>query len=132
MDKANERRRFWRAAFSAPVTLISDSDSATVHTMLDDISLKGALLELPPEWRGKVGEPCRLSLRLGGAAETNIVMCGRITHIEGARAGFSCDSIDLDSVTHLRRLVELNAGDPQLLERELSALVAGSEGRPPV
>lgn len=130
MDKANERRRFWRAAFSAPVTLVSDS--VTVNAMLDDISLKGALLELPPDWRGKVGEPCRLSLRLGGAAEMTIVMWGRITHIEGLRAGFGCDSTDVDSVTHLRRLVELNAGDPELLERELSALVAGSEGHPPV
>jgi hypothetical protein len=36
-----------------------------------------------------------------------------------------CESIDLDSITHLRRLVELNAGDPALLERELTALVAG-------
>ena len=29
-----------------------------------------------------------------------------------------------DSVTHLRRLVELNLGNPDLLERELSALIA--------
>jgi hypothetical protein len=28
-------------------------------------------------------------------------------------------------MTHLRRLVELNLGDPALLERELSALIAG-------
>jgi len=33
-----------------------------------------------------------------------------------------CLSIDLDSITHLRRLLELNLGDPQLVERELLQL----------
>jgi hypothetical protein len=28
-------------------------------------------------------------------------------------------SIDVDSATHLRRLLELNLGDPSLVEREL-------------
>lgn len=122
MCPANERRKFWRAAFNAPVTLVSDA--ATVHAMLDDISLKGALLEMPAGWQGTIGEQCRLTLRLGGGADATIAMWGRITHVEGNKAGLSCESIDLDSITHLRRLVELNAGDPALLERELSALIS--------
>ena len=36
--------------------------------------------------------------------------------------GFVCRHIDLDSISHLRRLVELNLGDESLLERELAAL----------
>jgi hypothetical protein len=36
--------------------------------------------------------------------------------------GFVCQYIDLDSISHLRRLVELNLGDGSLLERELAAL----------
>ena len=32
------------------------------------------------------------------------------------------DHIDLESISHLRRLVELNLGDSSLLERELAAL----------
>ena len=126
MDQANERRRFWRAAFSAPVTVLGDAASveASVEAMLDDISLKGALLEMPPEWQGKVGDNCRLTLRLGSEPETAIVMWARVSHVDGRRVGLQCDSIDLDSITHLRRLVELNAGDASLLERELSALLA--------
>lgn len=123
MPKANERRHFWRATFNAPVKLVGDAFS--IDAMLDDISLKGALLETPPEWQGKVGERCHLKLRLGGDADMKIAMWGRITHIDGRRVGLLCESIDLDSITHLRRLVELNAGDPLLLERELSALVRG-------
>jgi hypothetical protein len=40
------------------------------------------------------------------------------------RPALLCHSIDIDSVTHLRRLVELNLGNADLLQRELSALVS--------
>ncbi|MGE5468500.1 MAG: PilZ domain-containing protein [Ignavibacteria bacterium] len=121
MNQPNERRKFWRAAFSAPVKLVSDT--AAIDATLDDISLKGALLEVPPGWQGKPGERCRLHLRLGGERNEEIAMWGRITHVEGVKIGLACENIDLDSITHLRRLVELNSGDPELLERELSALL---------
>lgn len=42
-----------------------------------------------------------------------------------------CRSIDLDSVTHLRRLIELQLGAPSLLERDLAELTA-SVSLPPV
>ena len=120
---ANERRRFWRAAFSAPVNLTGDSFG--IDAILDDISLRGALLDAPPHWHGRVGDRCRLTLLLGGEPVATIAMEGRIAHIEGRRVGLICDSIDLDSITHLRRLVELNAGDPLLLDRELDVLLRG-------
>jgi len=121
MSQAQERRKFWRAAFSAPVKLVTDE--AAFDAILDDISLKGALLEMPAGWAGKTGDRCKLHLRLGGERDEEIAMWGRVTHIAGQKVGLACESIDLDSITHLRRLVELNAGDPGLLERELSALV---------
>jgi hypothetical protein len=37
--------------------------------------------------------------------------------------GFVCKHIELDSVTHLRRLIELNIADHDELERELGALM---------
>ncbi|NJD05280.1 MAG: PilZ domain-containing protein [Methylococcaceae bacterium] len=119
----HERRRFWRAAFNAPVNLTGDKFG--IDATLDDISLKGALLECPEGWRGTVGERCHLTLLLGGEPSAKIVMEGHIAHIEGRRVGLNCDSIDLDSITHLRRLVELNAGDPELLDRELVILLGG-------
>ena len=36
--------------------------------------------------------------------------------------GLLFHTIDLDSVTHLRRLIELQLGDPALLQRDLAAL----------
>ncbi len=119
MPTSQNRRQFWRAHFHSPVQLalhghVSEAD-------LYDISLKGALVKVPQDWAGKRDEHCQLRLALGTHAI--ISMNATITHVDGRRVGFRCDSIDLDSVTHLRRLVELNAGDPGLLDRELSALL---------
>jgi hypothetical protein len=47
-------------------------------------------------------------------------------HVEGPQVGLRCASIDLDSITHLRRLVELNSGDPAILDREFGSLVRES------
>lgn len=66
---------------------------------------------------------CMLLVHLNKTND-QISMESAVTHVEGRRAGLHCLTIDLDSVTHLRRLVELNLGDPALLERELSALIA--------
>lgn len=122
MTTPTERRHFWRAHFRSPVRLALHGQ--TVEADLWDISLKGALVETPPGWPGKAGDRCQLRLHLG--PETAIGMSATVSHVDGRRVGLRCDSIDLDSVTHLRRLVELNAGDPELLERELSALLAES------
>ncbi len=42
-----------------------------------------------------------------------------LAHTEEDHIGFHCEHIDLDSVTSLKRLVELNLGDEELLEREI-------------
>ncbi len=119
MTKASERRNFWRAVFHAPVRLTTHDGQ--VYAQLLDISLKGALLETGAAWNGKAGEECQLNLGL--AMGTNIVMWTKVMHVEGRNVGLRCESIDLDSITHLRRLVELNSGDPALLDRELGSLV---------
>jgi hypothetical protein len=122
MSDTQERRRFWRAAFHSPVQLVTES--LMVSARLVDISLKGALLELPEGTVVPMGEKCRLHLDL--ADKEAISMWSTVVHVEGPHLGLCCDSIDLDSVTHLRRLVELNAGDPAILERDISSLL----GRP--
>jgi hypothetical protein len=51
-------------------------------------------------------------------------MAGRIVHLKGTLIGIECASIDLTSMTRLRRLIELNSGDPELMNREIRQLVA--------
>lgn len=121
MTTKHEKRQFWRAAFHSPVRLTTHA--GLVHPKLVDISLKGALLETPTNLALKIREECQLRLDLSPLC--HITMWGTVVHLDDQHIGIHCDRIDLDSITHLRRLVELNAGDPAMLEREISALVAG-------
>ena len=122
MTQASERRSFWRAVFRSPVRLTTHHGE--VSAQLQDISLKGALLETSTAWSGKPGEECQISLKL--APDATIGMWAEVMHVEGRQIGLRCKSIDLDSITHLRRLVELNSGDPALLDREFGSLVRAS------
>lgn len=116
----NDRRHFFRVAFQSPTAL--ECPDGTVEARLLDISLRGALVELPDGAPvPRAGDPCVLTLSLDD--EDHIRMEAVVAYADGQRAGLSCRAIDLESVTHLRRLVELNLGDETLLERELSALI---------
>ncbi len=95
---------------------------------LVDISLKGALVERAQPWVLPLDAPCTLSIRLAGD-DAMIDMTGLVAHVEQTRLGMRCTEIDLDSMTSLRRLVELNLGDETALHREIHAmLAAGDEG----
>lgn len=119
MTGNQERRHFWRAAFHSPVRLTTHAGHA--YGQLIDISLKGVLLEPAATWQARMGEECQMRLEL--APGVTISLFGTVVHIDGQHIGLRTDTIDIDSITHLRRLVELNAGDPSILEREISALV---------
>jgi hypothetical protein len=121
MPPADERRRFSRITFHRPAEL--DAHGERVPCELLDVSLKGALFEIPATGRAHVGEPATLTIRLD-AGDAIIRMAGSVVHREGVQVGLRCTDIDIDSIAHLRRLVELNLGDEDLLERELSALIA--------
>lgn len=91
------------------------------ETRLLDISLMGALLQRPASYTPEPGNTCSVEIMLGPAGPL-IAMHGSVVHQEQNHIGFHCEEIDIDSISHLRRLVELNLGNPALLERELSAL----------
>ncbi|MFO0121612.1 MAG: PilZ domain-containing protein [Inhella sp.] len=114
-----DRRHHARVHFDGQAQLITTDGRATVQ--LVDVSLKGALVRLPANAEVAAGEPCLLSLQLG---DVHIKMAAEIAHLAGREAGLRCAAIDLDSISHLRRLVAMNLGDPQLAERELRALLA--------
>ena len=115
------RRQFSRIAFHTHAELITGHGQFDVVVL--DLSLKGGLIRMPLGHKILKGENCTLRVSLGDL-DASIRMQGTVAHVEGLYLGLSCRNLDLDSATDLRRLVELNLGDPSLLERELSALVA--------
>lgn len=113
-----DQRRFTRIPFDAAGELACGDRTWPCEVI--DLSLKGALVQKPADWNGAKGEACQLTLTLD--EDTRIRMDVSVAHIEERQIGLACHDIDLDSITHLRRLVELNLGDSHLLERELMAL----------
>jgi hypothetical protein len=113
-------RRFSRITFTCPALL--DLKVARAECEVRDVSLKGALIELTG-LSVKPGDTCSLSIRLD-AGDAVIRMDGEVAHVNGKRVGVKADEMDLESIEHLRRLVEVNLGDEEILHRELAALVA--------
>lgn len=113
-----EKRHNQRIQFDTPAKVHSGKQdwSGTVI----DISLQGVLINTPTGWNGAIGDECTVSIQLNGAVV--IKMECKIAHVEKDHIGLHCEHIDIDSATHLRRLVELNLGNEDLLNRELAAL----------
>lgn len=118
MAESPERRRFSRIPFNTGVELHVAAGLAPAR--LVDVSLKGALVEVGEGLDAERGDPCALALRLDGG-ETAIRMDGTVAHREGTRIGIRWHAIDLESIAHLRRLVELNLGGD--VRGELAALI---------
>lgn len=116
-----ENRRFQRIHFDCKVEF-EHNGTLEVCDLLD-ISFKGALIDNCTDAATVVGTACRLTLTLDESSEVRIVMDGSVAHKHLNRVGIRCDSIDIDSMTHLRKLVELNLGDDELLHREFDALL---------
>lgn len=125
---ATEQRRFHRIEFDAACEVQWQEQIWQAQVL--DISLKGVLLQCPSQWAVAVDEPCEITVFLNGT-EAGIVMAVVLRHVEDQRLGFQVQYIDMDSATHLRRLVELNLGDPALLERELGNLLTPVGGQTP-
>lgn len=116
-----EQRRFSRVPFLVDARLEFGPALQPCHLL--DIALKGALVEVAPYDRYPPGTTCRLVLPLDSQGERQIVMEAAIVHQEGNHIGLECRYIDIDSLTDLRRLLELNLGSDSLLERELNELL---------
>jgi len=123
-----EQRRFSRFKFNATADLhihrkdtVPKIQSEKVHVL--DLSLKGVMLKADPSILEKIGlgDSVQLTIQLEENGPT-IEMFVKLAHQTNDVAGFYCDQIDIDSITHLRRMVELNQGSSEILERDLAAL----------
>jgi len=120
MAVENRNRRFDRVAFDAECELhITGQPPAVVD--LHDISLNGALVESQAPLKLEIGREAELVLYLSN--EVMIRMPSTLRSIRGAQYGFEVNKLDLDSIAHLRRLIELNLGSEELIHRNLEALI---------
>ena len=77
---------------------------------------------MPKDGHPREGDPVVLYLVLSDEV-TEIRMEGHVAHVGQEQMGVVCDNLDVESASHLRRIVELNTGSEALLEREFEALI---------
>lgn len=82
-----------------------------------DISLRGVLLELSPAQDIGLGSLCQIDIALA-SCDIHLKIDAELVHREDNHYGFRIEALDLDSLTHLRRLLELNFGDADEINRE--------------
>ncbi len=116
-----EKRHFSRVVLQSKVELRSDNE--TWSGQLIDISLKGALVECEHTHIPPVSAQLHIKI-LFPTLPQGIEFDGTICHVENNQLGIRCDKMDIDSISELRRIIELNLGSEEILNRELHALAA--------
>lgn len=118
---STERRRFQRIHLERAVQVSAAGIARDCE--LVDISLKGALVETPGDWQPGLGTRVELLVVLGDEPGYCIRAGGEVAHVRGSQCGIHLLGMDIASGENLKRLVEVNLGDPALLERELDAML---------
>jgi len=111
-------RRFRRIPFEADVTVSHDRSGWTGELL--DVAMKGALVGMPTPLPITLGTVCRLCITLPGSP-ISLDFEAILVHREDDHYGFKFVSEDLVTLTHLRKLIELNTGDVETTRCELAA-----------
>lgn len=114
-----ERRKFSRVVYRTPATIRQNDKSW--ETKVLDLSLKGALLATPAGWESSNTDDYDLSFCLHDS-DIELDMDLKLIQESDEYLRFQIDHIDIDSASHLKRLVELNVGNDDLLHREIAQL----------
>ncbi len=114
-----ERRRFSRIVYQAQAQLTQES--VKVIALISDLSLHGLLLTSEQSDLLDAGKQVDVEFSLPGS-DVTIQLVGNIVGLNNNVIRISIDHIDIESIGHLKRLVELNVGDDDLLHRDIEHL----------
>lgn len=120
----SEHRLFKRVRFAVKIDI--EISGKSYEATLVDISLKGALVTFPHELHPETGLPCQLTIHLD-ESDIRLIFSGEVIHTHGNLTGIKFTMIDLDSMIHLRRLLELNTANPDEVRNELESLIGLEE-----
>lgn len=115
-----ERRLFSRIGYRAPASIAHQQQLTTCQVI--DMSLHGVCTSVPVG-----GSPLQPSeqalLRIDiPDSDVQLSMDVELVSFDASHLRFRIEQIDLDSISYLKRMVELNTGDEALLHRELAHL----------
>ncbi|MBV7314939.1 PilZ domain-containing protein [Shewanella sp. NIFS-20-20] len=115
----DDRRKFSRIFFNANAYIAQ----ANIRwpTRIIDLCLNGALVERPPRLNPD-SDDLVLHFTLPNS-DVSLQMKVEATHQDTDWLGLRTQHIDVESISHLRRLIELNLADTNLLDRELNHFI---------
>ena len=114
-----ERRHFIRILYQAPAKLQQGQEAWLAEVR--DLSLQGVLLTCPPGWTPRADSNYTISFCLNDS-DIELTMETELVNHNNDYLRMHIHHIDIESASHLRRLVELNVGTDELLHRELEQL----------
>ncbi len=117
----HENRLFQRVRFAVGAEV--EVKGTLYDATLVDISLKGALISVPDHPEPDRGQTCHLMLHLE-MSEVTLYFTGMVVRTQDHLVGIKFITIDIDTMIHLRNLLELNSGDPDLIRSELNAFIS--------
>ncbi len=114
-----ERRRFSRIVYQAQAAV--EQNGTTICAEVNDLSLHGLLLSSADAAKLTVNQTANVEFSLPDS-DVTIQLVANVISCDHDALRMSIDHIDIESIGHLKRLVELNVGDDSLLHRELEHL----------
>ena len=99
------KRQFTRILFS--ITAKLEVEEHTYPVLVHDISFNGALISSPGNKESFIGKSGKLSFQFVDD-KSEVTTHISIVHENEYEIGLRFNSIDIDGVAHLRRLIELN------------------------
>ena len=114
-----ERRRFSRIVYQTQALL--SQENKVVKSSLCDLSLHGLLLTSDDADSLDVDSMVDVEFSLQDS-DISIELVGKIVGLNNNVIRLSIDHIDIESIGHLKRLIELNVGDDELLHRDIEHL----------
>ncbi len=117
-NSRNNRRHFSRVPFVAEIVMQCGDEEWTCNLL--DISLNGMLVEPPSNIKLNPNKPCAVALFLPDDVVINAR--AKIKHTDTDYWRLQYLSIDMESLNHLRQLLERSFHDPDMINREITQL----------
>ncbi|MBW3697047.1 PilZ domain-containing protein [Vibrio sp. T187] len=114
-----ERRRFSRILYQVPAKVAQGN--LVLESFVQDLSLHGVLLQCDSSSKLNESLPITVGFTLN-ESDIEIQLEASIISTNNTSMRLRIEHLDIDSISHLKRLVELNVGDDSLLHRELEYL----------
>lgn len=111
---AEEKRTRTRVPLQLSVTVIVENVEIPVQTW--NLSLRG--MGCTPDQRFTAESACSVRFTLG--TETTFTIDGTFVRCSESEAGVFFSSMDEDAFYHLKRLVQYNTENPDIIDKELA------------